>query len=85
MPRPISDGVVPWPAADAARYRRLGYWQDRAITEHLPDQVDRSPDAIAVVDGPVRISYSELMRRVDAAADRLTEHGLSRGDRVLVQ
>jgi len=85
MPRPITDGVVPWPASDAARYRRQGYWQDRAVTEHILDQVARTPDAVAVIDGSVRISYSELMVRADAAADRLTELGLTRGDRVLVQ
>jgi len=85
MPRPITDGVVPWPAAEAARYRQAKYWQDRAITEHIVDQVNRTPDATAVVDGAVRLSYSELLRRVDAAADRLTELGLRHGDRILVQ
>jgi 2,3-dihydroxybenzoate-AMP ligase len=85
MPRPITDGVVPWPAPDAERYRRLGYWQDRAITEHIDDQVARTPDAVAVVDGTVRLTYRELQHRVDAAADRLTDIGLRRGDRVLVQ
>jgi 2,3-dihydroxybenzoate-AMP ligase len=77
--------MVPWPAPDAERYRRLGYWQERAVTDHIGDQVARTPDATAVVDGAVRLSYSDLWTRADAAADRLTELGLTRGDRALVQ
>ena len=85
MPRPISEGTVAWPADAAAEYRRRGYWQDRAVTSHILDQVDRRPDATAVVDGSTRLTYRELFRRADAAADRLTELGLAHGDRVVIQ
>jgi 2,3-dihydroxybenzoate-AMP ligase len=85
MPRPLADGLVPWPAADAARYRQLGYWQDRSVTSFIYDQVDRTPDAVAVVDGAVRLSYRELAERADTTADRLLALGLSKGDRVVVQ
>jgi 2,3-dihydroxybenzoate-AMP ligase len=85
MPHPITEGVVPWPAEAAAEYRRRGYWQDRAVTSHILDQVDRRPDATAVVDGATRLTYRELFHRVDAAADRLAELGLVHGDRVVIQ
>ena len=85
MPRPITDGIVPWPADDAARYRKLGYWQDRPVTDHIFDRVDQTPQAVAVIDGAVQLTYRDLAERADAAADRLTDLGLRAGDRVLVQ
>lgn len=85
MPRPISDGLVPWPADVAARYRALGYWRDRSVTAQIYAQADATPEATAVVDGPVRLTYRDLARHVDAAADRLVDAGLARGDRVVVQ
>jgi 2,3-dihydroxybenzoate-AMP ligase len=85
MPRPITDGVVPWPAELAARYRAKGYWQDRTVTAHILDQVARTPDALAIVDGSVRLTYAKLAELADACAERLTDLGLSHGDRVVVQ
>lgn len=85
MPRPITDGLVPWPAEVAARYRAAGHWLGRPLGDLLWEQVDRTPDAVAVVDGPVRLTYRELAQRADAAADRLTALGLTHGDRVVVQ
>jgi 2,3-dihydroxybenzoate-AMP ligase len=76
---------VPWPADDAARYRKLGYWQDRPVTDHIFDRVDQTPQAVAVIDGAVQLTYRDLAERADAAADRLTDLGLRAGDRVLVQ
>lgn len=85
MSRPITDGLVPWPPEVAARYRAAGYWLGRSLGDLLWEQVDRTPNAVAVIDGDIRLTYRELAQRADAAADRLTELGLRPGDRVVVQ
>jgi 2,3-dihydroxybenzoate-AMP ligase len=85
MSTPISEGVVPWPPDLAAEYRRAGYWEDRTIGEYILDAADRHPGKTALVSGDVRMSYGELVDRMDAAAGRLLDLGLRPGDRVLVQ
>ncbi|PVG81997.1 2,3-dihydroxybenzoate-AMP ligase [Nocardioides gansuensis] len=85
MVSPIIEGVVPWPADVAAQYVDAGYWENRALGSHLWEQADRTPDAAALVDGDLRLSYAELVDRADAAATRLAALGLEPGHRVLVQ
>lgn len=46
--------------------------------------VERSPQATAIVDGDVRLSYADWMSRIAALADGLTSLGLRRGDHLLV-
>lgn len=45
-------------------------------------QVSRSPDAIAVVQGDVRLTYAELDARADMVASRLRAHGCGPGTMV---
>ena len=85
MARPISEGTVPWPEADAKRYTAAGYWAGRPLGDLLREVADRSPDATALVDGPMRLTFAELADRADAAAGRLLDLGLSAGDRIVVQ
>lgn len=85
MSTPTMDGVVPWPAADAARYRAAGFWQDRTITSYIRERADTAPHKLALVDGSVRLDYEELLARADAGAEALLQLGLRSGDRVLVQ
>jgi 2-furoate---CoA ligase len=42
---------------------------------------ERRPDAEAVVDGDLRLTYSELLERVRRLAGGLAERGIGRGDR----
>jgi 2-furoate---CoA ligase len=42
---------------------------------------ERHPDAEAVVDGDVRLTYAELLERVRRLAGGLAERGIGRGDR----
>lgn len=79
------EGAVSWPLEDAASYRAKGYWEDRALGAYILDTADRFPGKTALVDGDVRISYGELIDRMDAAAGRLLELGLRKDDRILVQ
>lgn len=85
MVAPISDGTVPWPEADAERYVAAGYWAGRPLGDLLRETADRSPDATALVDGALRLTFAELADRADAAAGRLLDLGLSAGDRMIVQ
>ena len=79
-------GTVPWPDDLAAAYRRAGWWRGRALGTEIAAVAGARPEAIALVDGPVRISYRSLLARADALAGRLTgDLGLERGDRIVVQ
>ena len=86
MATPISEGVVAWPDEFVARYVEAGYWEGLPLGAHLLAAADRSPDAVAVVDGETRLSYAELVDRADAAASRLTEElGIGVGERIVLQ
>ena len=45
--------------------------------------VARAPDALALVDGDQRLSYSALYGRISALAAHLREMGLHHGDRLV--
>jgi amino acid adenylation domain-containing protein len=52
------------------------YPQDRCIHELFEAQVDRSPDAIALVCGDAQVSYGELDRRANQLAHYLRGQGV---------
>jgi 2,3-dihydroxybenzoate-AMP ligase len=91
MPSPISDHVVPWPPEDAHRYRAQGYWAGIALGDLLREAAARRPDSPALIDpaasggAGVRLSHAELADRADAAAVRLLDLGITKGDRIVVQ
>ncbi|MFW3168664.1 (2,3-dihydroxybenzoyl)adenylate synthase [Geodermatophilus sp. CPCC 206100] len=83
---PIAEGTVPWPEDLAREYTARGWWRGRALGTELAEAGDTRPDAVALVDGDVRLTYRELLARADALAARLVDDlGLVRGDRVVVQ
>jgi 2,3-dihydroxybenzoate-AMP ligase len=85
MSTPTREGTVPWPTDAAARYRAAGFWEDRSLGTVLREAADRDPEAVAIVDGDVRLTYGELVVRADAAAERLRGIGLAPDDRILLQ
>jgi 2-hydroxy-7-methoxy-5-methyl-1-naphthoate---CoA ligase len=85
MPRPIAEGLTPWPDALVARYVARGYWQGRTLGARIVESAEARPQAIALVDGETRLTYAELVARADGAAERLAGLGLVRDDRILVQ
>ncbi|MEN3124115.1 AMP-binding protein [Janibacter sp. LM] len=85
MVRPIAEGIVPWPSELARRFTAAGYWEGRSLGHHLWAAADEHPAKTAVVDGDVRITYADLVARADAAASRLRDLGVARGDRIVVQ
>ncbi|HEX7810996.1 MAG TPA: AMP-binding protein [Burkholderiales bacterium] len=50
----------------------------------LLQSVERAPRALAIVDGPLRLSYGEWFARIAAAAGGLRSLGLARGDHLLM-
>ena len=87
MPSPISQHIVPWPEADAARYQAEGYWAGIPLGALLRQAADRAPDSPALADpgAGVRLTHGGLAPRADAAAGRLLDLGLAPGDRIVVQ
>src|SRR5688500_337202 len=82
---PSGEGTVAWPAAAAERYSALGYWQGLPLGAHLLASADARPDAVAVVDDTVRLTYRELAELADGTALGLRELGLRADDRMIVQ
>jgi 2,3-dihydroxybenzoate-AMP ligase len=83
--RPSRAGMVPWPDDVAARYVAEGWWEGRPLAAFPLAVADTAPDAEAIVDGDLRLTYGELMRRADGAALRLRALGLRPDDRILLQ
>jgi 2,3-dihydroxybenzoate-AMP ligase len=79
------DGVVPFPPEFAARYRRLGYWQDRALASVFDETFRTFADRVAVIAGAERIRYGELAARVERLARHFLALGLRPRDRLVVQ
>ncbi|WP_292769470.1 (2,3-dihydroxybenzoyl)adenylate synthase [Microbacterium sp. UBA3486] len=80
------EGVVPYPAEFAARYRQAGHWIGATFDELLREAVAAAPNSLAVVDGERSWTYRDLDARVGRLATVLiADHGVRRGDRVVVQ
>jgi 2,3-dihydroxybenzoate-AMP ligase len=79
------DGVVPWPAELAERWRALGYWRGETFGAMLRERADAHPERLALVAGDERWRYAELDDRADRLAAGLRALGIGAGDRVVVQ
>ncbi|MGY1824229.1 (2,3-dihydroxybenzoyl)adenylate synthase [Geodermatophilus sp. SYSU D00079] len=83
---PVREGVVPWPEELAREYTERGWWRGQSLGAELWTAADARPDAVALVDGDVRLTHRSLTARADALAARLVDDlGLARGDRIVVQ
>jgi 2,3-dihydroxybenzoate-AMP ligase len=79
------DGVVPFPADAAARYRERGYWRDRPLREVFAALCARHADRVALHAGGRDITYGELDTTAGRLARTLHDLGLRPLDRVVVQ
>ncbi|MGE2722862.1 FadD3 family acyl-CoA ligase [Mycolicibacterium celeriflavum] len=59
-----------------------GPWE--TIPEMVLSAADRFGDAEAVVDGPLRLSFTELVQRIRCAAGAFAELGIAKGDRLAI-
>src|SRR5580704_8556433 len=62
------DGVTPFPAEFAARYRELGYWEDRPLFDGFTAALAAYADRVAVVDETGPVTYRQLDERSEALA-----------------
>ena len=79
------DGVTPFPAEFVARYRALGYWEDRPLFDGFTAALAAYADRVAVVDETGPVTYSQLSERSERLARVLLDVGLRPLDRVIVQ
>ena len=79
------DGVTPFPAEFAARYRALGYWEDRPLSDGFTAALAAYADRVAVVDEAGPVTYSQLSERSERLARVLLDCGLEPLDRIIVQ
>lgn len=69
----------------AKYYAEQGWWTDDTLASWLADHAAERPDAPAIIQGDLRISYTQLTDRVDTLAGGLSELGLGPGDVIGVQ
>jgi len=79
------DGVTPFPAEFAARYRDLGYWEDRPLFEGFTGALAKYADRVAVADDDGPVTYRQLDERSARLARVLLDLGFGPLDRVIVQ
>lgn len=68
--------------ATARSYYASGQWHDETMYALAARHAEARPDAFALRDGTRRLTWSELVRWVDAVAADLAQAGLRPGDRV---
>jgi acyl-CoA synthetase (AMP-forming)/AMP-acid ligase II len=56
----------------------------QTIPEMVLSAADRFGDAEAVVDGPLRLTFSEVVDRIRCAAGAFADFGIEKGDRVAI-
>ncbi len=72
-------------AEAAARYRANGWWTGRALGTLLDDAAAVSPAAVALVDGPHRLTFADVHERAVRLAAGLHGIGVGPGDVVMAQ
>ena len=79
------DGVTPFPAEFAARYRELGYWEDRPLFDGFTAALAAYADRVALAGEAGPVTYRQLDERSEHLARVLLDLGLRPLDRIIVQ
>ncbi|MFV0679328.1 (2,3-dihydroxybenzoyl)adenylate synthase [Ottowia sp.] len=74
-----------WPPEFQQRYRAAGHWRSDTFPAMLRTCAGRFAERIAVVAGDDRWTYAALWQRAENLAAGLLAHGLTPGERVVVQ
>ena len=67
------------------RYTRSGHWGTETFYSVLARRAAAHPDRVAIIDHRARVTYGELLRRVDDVAAGLADIGVGLGDVVTIQ
>ncbi|WP_446045691.1 (2,3-dihydroxybenzoyl)adenylate synthase [Streptomyces olivaceus] len=78
-------GCTGWPDETAETYRASGYWRGESLTSLLRSWARAYGERTSLVHGERRISYAELDALVDRSAAGFRAHGITPGDRVVLQ
>ncbi len=81
----LLEDFTPFPAEFAARYRQMGYWEDKDIGQFFEEICRKYPDRIALAAGSQKITYSQLAQRVLRLALHLLKLGLKPLDVLVLQ
>lgn len=78
------EGVVPYPAEFAQRYRARGYWGDRTLDQVFGELFATHAHRTALLHADEVITYAQLAERRATIAAKLHDLGLRRRDRVVM-
>jgi len=81
----VLDGVTPFPAEFAGRYRELGYWEDRPLFDGFTAALARYSARVALADEAGPVTYRQLDERSEHLARALLDQGFRPLDRIIVQ
>lgn len=60
------------------------YPREKTIIDLFQEQAEQTPDKTAMIHGNVRLSYSDMNKRVNQLANALRDFGISRDNRVVI-
>ncbi|MFF0116496.1 amino acid adenylation domain-containing protein [Streptomyces prasinus] len=80
-----ADAIDVLPEGSSPLARAVGEVVSQCVHEVFEARVVEAPDAVAVIDGGVRLSYGELNARANRVAHGLIGSGVRRGDLVAVR
>jgi non-ribosomal peptide synthetase component E (peptide arylation enzyme) len=74
-----------FPHSDASVYRSRGDWGDKTVYDLLVAKAAEHPEREAFADAVKRLSYGQLLERVERCATFFREAGIQKGDVVTIQ
>lgn len=66
-------------------YTRSGHWQGRSLARNAAERARATPDAVAVIDGEVRLTFAGIWSRAARLAASFERRGLQCGDVISFQ
>ncbi len=82
---PTLEGFTPYPPEFIARYRTLGYWEDRSMATFFDDICTLFADRVALVFNNEHITYQQVAQRAERLALHLLKLGVKPLDRFVIQ
>ncbi|MDO8433915.1 MAG: AMP-binding protein [Candidatus Binatus sp.] len=79
------EGCTPFPPDYSERYIRAGFWRRETIAEAIFGAARQWPDSIAVTDSSRALTYAQLFEETQQIARLLSDSGIMRGDRIVIQ
>jgi len=82
----MREGCTPWPEELARRYREKGYWAPLTLGDMIEDAAKHFGPRVAIIsDEGDRITYTEMVRKINRLALHLLDLGLRSGEVLVLQ